>query len=142
MNLEELTLDIEQHIDVNAPIGEVFDGVVKQFGERSATPDGSPMPLVLEEFPGGRWFRDLGGNTGHFWGTVQVIKPPQLLEISGPMFMSYPAANHIQVRLEEQGGGTRVTLRHRALGLIEENHRTGVNSGWQNYLVRIKSHCE
>jgi hypothetical protein len=28
---------------------------------------------------------------------VQAIKPGVLLEISGPMFMSYPAINHVEV---------------------------------------------
>jgi uncharacterized protein YndB with AHSA1/START domain len=42
------------------------------------------MPMVLEARPGGRWFRDLGGNDGHFWGLVQAIKRPTLLEITGP----------------------------------------------------------
>ncbi len=142
MNLEELTLDIEQHIEVRAPIAEVFEGVVKQLSERSVTPDGTPMPLVLELRPGGRWFRELGDGAGHLWGHVQVVKPPQLLELSGPLFMSYPAANHVQVRLEEQGDVTRVTLRHQALGRIDPNHRAGVSQGWQNYLEQIKTNCE
>jgi hypothetical protein len=142
MNLEELTLDIEQHIVVRAPMAEVFDGVVKQLSERSATPDGTPLPLVLELRPGGRWFRDLGDGTGHLWGHVQVVKPPRLLELSGPLFMSYPVANHVQVRLEEEGDVTRVTLRHQALGRIDPNHREGVSHGWKNYLEQIKSHCE
>ena len=79
MNLTDMILDIEQHIEVNAPIAEVFDGVVKQFSERSITPDGQPLPLKLELRPGGRWYRDLGDDAGHLWGTVQVLKPPHLL---------------------------------------------------------------
>ena len=57
------------------------------------------MPMVLEEWPGGRWFRDLGSGQGHLWGFVQVIKPPTLIEIQGPMFMSYPVAGHVQLAL-------------------------------------------
>ena len=30
--------------------------------------DEKPMNFVLEEWPGGRWFRDLGNGQGHFWG--------------------------------------------------------------------------
>jgi len=142
MNQADMTLDLEQHIEVNAPIEEVFDGVVKQFSERSTRPDGEAMPLTLELRPGGRWFRDLGDGTGHLWGNVQVVKQPNLLEISGPLFMSYPAINHVQVRLQDEGGRTRVTLRHRALGMIEPDHRSGVTSGWENYLNNIKRHCE
>ena len=76
------------------------------------------MPFKLEAWPGGRWFRDLGNNAGHLWGHVQVIKPPTLLEIWGPMMMSYPAVNHLQYRFTAQGSGTRLTFVHRGMGLI------------------------
>jgi hypothetical protein len=73
---------------------------------------------------------------------VQVIKPPALLELTGPMFMSYPAANHIQFRLTPVAGGTTLTFRHRALGLIDEQHRKGVVEGWNHMLNRIKERAE
>src|SRR5205814_298178 len=98
------------------------------------------MPMTIERFPGGRWFRDLGDNAGHLWGFVQVIKPPTLLEIYGPMFMSYPAAGHVQIRLAEAADGVQVTLRHRALGLIEDGHREGATKGWLEILQGIKDH--
>jgi hypothetical protein len=55
-----------------------------------------PIPKVIEPWPGGRWYRDLGNETGHLSGHAQVIKPPTLLEFNGPMFMSFPAVNHVQ----------------------------------------------
>jgi hypothetical protein len=96
------------------------------------------MPLKLERFPGGRWYRDLGDNAGHLWGHVQVIKPPMLLEIQGPMFMSYPVAGHVQFRFAEVPEGTKVTVRHRALGLIDFAHREGAVKGWQHILGGIE----
>ncbi len=48
------------------------------------------MPMKIEPWPGGRWYRDLGDNNGHFWGHVQAIKRPTLLEITGPLLASYP----------------------------------------------------
>jgi len=79
--------------------------------------------------PGGRWYRDLGGNNGHFWGVVQAIKRPTLLEITGPLFMSYPVVSNVQYRLSEKDGGTLLTFNHTALGLIwkttEEEFRRG-----------------
>ena len=70
-----------------------------------------------------------------------MIKPPVLLELSGPMFMSYPAMNHVEVRLEEVAGGTRVTLRHRAIGLIDPAHRSGLSTGWRHILDTIAQDC-
>ena len=78
------------------------------------------MPMKLEAWPGGRWFRDLGNNTGHFWGVVHAIKPPSLLEICGPLFMSTPAVSNIQYRLTEENGVTRLRFVHRAMGWIDE----------------------
>ena len=94
--------------------------------------------MVLEAWPGGRWFRDLGNGQGHLWGFIQVIKPPTLIEIYGPMFMSYPVAGHVQFRLAQVSGGAELFLRHRALGLIESDHREGVIHGWDHFLKDVK----
>jgi hypothetical protein len=94
--------------------------------------------MILEEWAGGRWFRDRGDGIQHLWGHLQVIKPPVLIELSGPMFMSYPAINHLEVKLNEIAGGTRVTLRHRAIGLIQQDHREGVSEGWKGILEGLR----
>jgi hypothetical protein len=96
------------------------------------------MPLVLEAWPGGRWFRDTGNNAGHFWGHVQVIKPPALIELCGPMFMSYAAVNFVQYRLKAEGTGTKLTLTHSAIGQIPAEHREGVQTGWAYKLDRTE----
>ena len=113
------TLRVAKEIFIAAPIDIAFEAMLEELGPASALPDGTPMPMVLEAFPGGRWFRDLGNSTGHFWGHVQVIKPPKLIEISGPLFMSYPSANHVQYKLEAEGIGTKVTFLHRGFGEID-----------------------
>jgi hypothetical protein len=138
MKLGDMTLDIEQQVEVKAAIGDVFKGVLHRFGEGSENPQGESLQMVLEPWPGGRWFRDRGAGIGHLWGHVQVIKPPVLLELSGPMFMSYPAINHLELRLTEIAGGTRVTLRHRAIGFLDPAHREGVGVGWRSYLDNLQ----
>jgi hypothetical protein len=60
MKLEEMTLDVEQHVEVKGDIGDVFKGVLHRFGEGSTNPNGESMQMILEQWPGGRWFRDLG----------------------------------------------------------------------------------
>ncbi len=131
MDVQSHHLDIEQQIEIKAPLTAAFEGLLHQLSELNK------MPMKLERFPGGRWYRDLGDGAGHLWGLVQVIKPPTLLEIHGPLFMSYPVAGHVQFRLKEIPGGTRLTLRHRAFGLIEEAHRQGVAEGWRRMLGSI-----
>jgi hypothetical protein len=141
MNLNDLTLDVTQEIEVKAAPGSVFRSLI---GQLSAIVGGDdkPMQLTLEEWPGGRWFRDLGNGQGHLWGFVQVIKPPTLLEIYGPMMMSYPVAGHLQVRCAQIAGGTLLTLKHRALGMIDPNHREGLSAGWGKILQAVKDAAE
>lgn len=141
MTLEDMTLDATQSIDVKADIGDVFRSVLHRLGEGFTKPDGESLQAVVEPWPGGRWFRDRGNGVGHLWGHVQTIKPPVLLELSGPLFMSYPALNHIEVKLQQQPGGTRVEFRHRAIGLIEPAHREGIGTGWKFMLESVAQDC-
>jgi hypothetical protein len=78
MNLEDMTLDVEQHVEVKGPIDDVFKSVLKRLGEGNMHPNGEPMDMHLEEWAGGRWFRDRGHGIQHLWGHLQVIKPPVL----------------------------------------------------------------
>ena len=132
------TLRVAQDVEINAPLEVAFEALLAEMGPESEMPGGEPFPMTLEAWPGGRWFRDLGDGAGHLWGHVQVIKPPKLLEVCGPMFMSYPAVSHVQYRLAEEGGVTTLSLVHRAMGLIEPEHSEGVNEGWAYMLGRIR----
>ena len=142
MKLEDMTLDVEQSVEMKADIGDVFKRVIYRFGEGNVGPNGDSLNLILEEWAGGRWFRDRGEGIQHLWGHVQVLKPPTLIEISGPMFMSYPVVNHLEIKLEKVSAGTRVILRHRAIGMIEQAHREGVSTGWLAMLDSVKNDFE
>src|ERR1700722_14133981 len=108
-------LEVKKEERIAAPIDIVFNTLIAQITEFNATPE-KPMPMKLEAWPGGRWYRDLGNGSGHLWGHVQVIVPPRLLEISGPLFMSFPAVSHLQYRLTSEGNTTVLSLIHRAFG--------------------------
>jgi uncharacterized protein YndB with AHSA1/START domain len=136
------TVEILKTIDIAAPIEIAFAAMLDEMGPESQMMDGTAMPFKLEAWPGGRWFRDLGNNTGHLWGHVQVIKPPTLLEISGPLMMSYPAMNHLQYRFAAQGSGTRLTFAHRGVGLITAQHREGMPQGWGHWIDKIRKRAE
>ena len=86
--IESLTLNITQEVTVRASLESTFEALLEQMGPANETPEGVPLPMVIEPRPGGRWFRDLGNDNGHFWGQVQAIKRPTLIEITGPLFMS------------------------------------------------------
>lgn len=136
------SLHVFQEIDIAAPIAISFEALIEEMGPEFVIPTGEPFPMKLEAWAGGRWYRDLGNNTGHLWGHVQVIKPPTLLEICGPMFMSYPAISHVQYRLKPDGDKTRLQLTHRAIGQILKEHREGVHMGWEVMITRIRDIAE
>jgi uncharacterized protein YndB with AHSA1/START domain len=140
--LESLTLEVTQEITIRASLETAFASLLVQMGRLNETPDGTPFPMTIEPRPGGRWFRDLGGENGHLWGHVQSIKRPTLLEITGPLFMSYPAVSNVLYRLKEVDGGTLLTFRHTALGLIQEDHRKGLATGWTALLERVRKDSE
>ena len=140
--IENLILNLTQEIQVDAPLDVTFVALLEQLGPGSDTPEGKAMPMKLEAWPGGRWYRDLGDGNGHFWGNVQAIKRPTLLEISGPLFMSYPVVSNVQYRLSEADGGTLIQFHHTALGLIQEDHRKGVSTGWSHIHERVRKRAE
>jgi uncharacterized protein YndB with AHSA1/START domain len=139
--IESLTLLIAQEIQVKATLENTFAALLEQIGPYNETPEG-PMPMKIEPWPGGRWYRDLGDNNGHFWGHVQAIKRPTLLEISGPLFMSYAVVSNVQYRLSESDGRTLIRFHHKAFGAIQDEHRRGVDKGWSHINAAIKARAE
>jgi Activator of Hsp90 ATPase homolog 1-like protein len=140
--LEDLTLNVTHEIHVRSSLNATFDALLEEIGPRNETPDGKPLPMTIEPRPGGRWFRDLGRDNGHFWGHVQAIKRPTLLEITGPLFMSSPVVSNVQYRLTEVNGGTLIAFRHTAFGFIPEEHKDGISKGWIPLLDRVRARAE
>jgi hypothetical protein len=128
--IESLTLMITQEIHVNASLETTFESLLEQLGPENETPE-QKMPMKLEPWPGGRWFRDLGDGNGHFWGHVQAIKGPTLLEITGPLFMSYGVVSNLQYRLSEANGSTLIKF-HQGLwtypGRAPQGRQPGLES--------------
>jgi uncharacterized protein YndB with AHSA1/START domain len=139
--IENYSVTISQEIQVRASLETTFTALLEQLGPENETPQ-HKMPMKIEAWPGGRWFRDLGDNNGHLWGHVQAIKRPTLFEITGPLFMSYAVANNLQYRLSEKDGGTLIKFQHKAFGDIPEEHRKGMNEGWKAMNANIKTRAE
>ena len=139
---DNLTLNVTQEVHVRSSLNTTFAALLEQMGASNETPDGKPFPMKIEPWPGGRWFRDLGNDNGHFWGHVQAIKRPTLLEITGPLFMSSGVLSNVQYRLTEVDGGTLITLRHTALGFIADDQKQGLTLGWTAILERARQRAE
>jgi uncharacterized protein YndB with AHSA1/START domain len=136
------TFSIKREDRIEASIEIVFETILEQIGPLNAKPDGVKMPMVLEAWPGGRWYRDLGNDNGHMWGHIQAIKRPELLEIYGPLFMSFPATSNLQYRLTRDGNATILRFVHTAMGLIPDELSANVSTGWDHLLGLIRSAAE
>ena len=140
--LDNLTLDLTEEIRIHASPDATFEALLEEMGPHNTGVGGVPMPMVLEARPGGRWYRDLGDDNGHFWGHVQAIKRPTLLEITGPLFMSMPVVSNLQYRLKEVDGGTLISFRHLALGFIPDDFRQGLMRGWAALHDRVRTQAQ
>lgn len=139
LHLDDLSLDILSETRVHATPDVVFEALLEELGPANLGMHDAPMPMVLEAHPGGRWFRDLGENNGHCWGHVQAIRRPTLLEIAGPLMMSFAVASNVQYRLKADGADTIITMRHTALGLFPEGYRENLGLGWKNISARLQT---
>jgi hypothetical protein len=137
--IDQLSINISQEIHVRASLEVTFAALLEEMGPGNQGQHGVSMPMTLEAWPGGRWFRDLGEGNGHLWGHVQAIKRPTLLEIAGPLMMSFAVASNVQYRLKDVDGGTLVTLRHTALGLFPpDGYRDALGHGWTMMFDRLR----
>ncbi len=135
-------LNLTEEIQVRASLDATFDALLEQLGPGSETPDGKPMHLTLEPWPGGRWYRDLGDGNGHLWGHVQALKRPTLLELWGPLFMSYACVSNVQYRLRESDGGTLIAFHHFAFGAVPGDDLQRIGTGWRHILDAIRTRAE
>ena len=140
--VDQPTFVITEEIFVQASIETTFASLVANLGRLNEGPDGQPMPMILETRPGGRWYRDLGGDNGHHWGFVQSIKRPSLLEIWGPLFMSTGTSNNVLYRLSESDGGTLISFKHTLVGPVPDAMRQNTSTGWKSVHARAKATAE
>jgi uncharacterized protein YndB with AHSA1/START domain len=139
---ESQTLTVREEITVHASIEQTFDSLLVQMGRQNQAPDGTPLPMTIEPRPGGRWFRDFGGDNGHLWGFVQSIKRPALLEIWGPLFMSTAATSNLLYRLSETADGTVISFTHTLVGPFPDDHRPRLGAGWAALHARVRAAAE
>lgn len=139
---EPQTFTVTEEISVRATLDQTFSSLLAQIGRLNEAPDGTPMPMVIEPYPGGRWYRDLGEANGHLWGFVQSIKRPVLLEIWGPLFMSTAATSNVLYRLNETPDGTLIKFTHTLVGPFPDEYRSGLTAGWSAIHARVRKAAE
>jgi uncharacterized protein YndB with AHSA1/START domain len=134
---------IQMEVRIAKTPDRVWEGLVTGMGAWWRGRDGEDLGMTLEPRPGGRLYRDLGQDTGHFWGVVQVIKPPRLLEITGPLFFSAPVLSHLSFRIQAEGAGSVVTLTQSVNGEVGEEFAMHAEGGWRQVMEKgLKPYVE
>ena len=136
------TFTITEEILVRASLEDTFDSLIANMGRLNQNPEGQPLPMILEAHPGGRWYRDLGPDSGHLWGFVQSIKRNELLEIWGPLFISTGATSNVTYRLSETPEGSLIKFSHTIMGPFPDDFRPRMGIGWKNLHARVKAAAE
>jgi uncharacterized protein YndB with AHSA1/START domain len=143
---DDLLVELEQTVEIKAPPEKVFEGLIQHLCDMEGEPGKPRLKLKLERKPGGRWYRDLGDDSGHLWGFVQSIKPPTLLEICGPMMISNPVNTHMLMRLAPTPAGTKLVFKNEIFGPLPEEYREhmkkGMDEGWKGFVDLLKRDLE
>jgi hypothetical protein len=67
--MADMTLDITEEMRESARRSPMtFAALLDELGPENRGMEERPMPMVLEAWPGGRWYRDLGDGNGHLLG--------------------------------------------------------------------------
>lgn len=136
--VDQFRATIERSIEIDASPEAIFESILEDMADIRG-PEGQPMNFKVEPFPGGRWYRDLGNNTGHLWGHVQVIKPPKVIEVYGPLMISAAAISHVTYRVITDGPVNALKITHKLFGDFDPKIPAMVGAGWQMAAERVKA---
>jgi uncharacterized protein YndB with AHSA1/START domain len=144
--VQEGSFHIEQEIRISAPRDKVWTSLLDvqgwwchHFAENNAR-------MMLEPFPGGRFFEDSPEGVRALYGTVTYIKAPECIRLSGPLGMNrLPVTSTYEWKLEESAGdkpATILKLTHRAIGLLDPEWESSHKDGWQQLWVHLRELAE
>ena len=134
MNLDDLMLDVEQHVEIKASPEKAFAAVLYRFGEGNSPPDGTPLNFCWR-----RKRADDGIAIGQRDWTLVGIRPShQGSSLAGAKWPNV----HVVPRQQPCGGKNRTGCRrlqgHAAASRDRHDrssHRKGVGTGWSHMLT-------
>jgi len=141
-----VTLNIEQSLDFKVPPAELFRALTLDIGEWWGTPNTSAdvRDVVFDPNLGGlvRQVTRDGGGTVLF--TVQSIQRDRLIVLSGSLGFDKVIAGTVRLELETtRDGGTRLFLKHWAIGELGPTAQEGFTKGWKSLLDdKLRAYAE
>ena len=145
---------IRKTLTVKAPIDRAFAVFAARMGEwwhkeHSIAQGTTQADVVIEPRAGGRWYEKGADGSEHPWGRVIAYEPPRRLVLAWQLtreFVFDPDFETIvEVRFEEQDGGTLVQFEHRDLermGAGAAEALEGMDGGWAMLLDLYRAEAE
>jgi DNA-binding transcriptional ArsR family regulator/uncharacterized protein YndB with AHSA1/START domain len=141
-----VTLNVTQTLEFKAPPAELFRALTLDIGEWWEAPNtpADVRDVVFDPTPGGlvkQVTRD-GGGTVLF--TVQSIQRDRLLVLNGTLGLDDVILGTVRLELETaRGGGTRLLLKHWAIGELNPSAQEGFHRGWKGLLdEKLRAYVE
>jgi uncharacterized protein YndB with AHSA1/START domain len=138
---------IERDFELRAPLESVFAALINDISPWWGAPyllDAAARGMTLEPWPGGRLYESWSESArvakveGAIWARVAEIADDELITLIGPLGLDWPTNCELRLRLSRLDGaeadGTRLNLRHRALGRISTDQHENFEHGWGDLL--------
>lgn len=138
----EGSFTIEQDVDLNVPLEKAWESLIDVSGWWCHYFADTRPRMTLEPRIGGKFMEDWGDGQGCLWGTVTYVKRPEILRLSGPLGMDTPVNSVFEFRLAEKKGRTRLSLTHRAIGLIDRKWAKSHKNGWKELWKHLRRLAE
>lgn len=93
---------------------------------------GPKSTLRLEARAGGSMIEEADDGSSLLWFTVHLCRPERELILVGPIAPRWggPATSMLTLTLEDEDGGTRLTLQDALFGKVGEDNVASLKSGW------------
>ncbi len=91
-----------------------------------------PAGIRFEARVGGLLVEDWGEGDGLVWGTVIACKKDSMILVAGDSTGQWGGLNraYSEYRLKDEDGGTTITFKHEAWGVVPESTAKSLGSGW------------
>ncbi|PUB16727.1 helix-turn-helix domain-containing protein [Paenisporosarcina sp. OV554] len=143
MKLDISSFQIEQQIDINAPLERVFHSLVNDINDWwEFRFEENNSHITFDSKIGGLFMENWEDGQGAIWGTVLYYKENEEIRLQGLLGMQGAVNSHYGYRLESNGESTTVKLSHSAVGLLDPNWEEAHSNGWSLLLNNLKIHVE
>jgi uncharacterized protein YndB with AHSA1/START domain len=139
--------DQTQSVTIAAKRAKVWKALTADIGRWWPRTFCSPnaKKFTLEAKIGGRFFEDHGPKGGLMWGSVITLETNASLTIAADFTPAFggPGRVYTAFTLEDDGAGTKLSVRETGSGSLDSNTPGSLADGWRMLLEgQLKPYCE